>query len=61
MRRELRYVRLSQEEQKKVAELAEKWGVARSEVLRFCFRAFLLAWPRETPDLRGAASNQAKK
>jgi hypothetical protein len=55
MTRELRYVRLSPEEQLKVADLAEKWGVKRSEVLRFCFRAFLLVWPGETPDLRGAA------
>lgn len=61
MRRELRYVRLSPEEQQKVAELAEKWGVKRSEVLRFCFRTFLLGQPGETPDIRGAASNQSKR
>lgn len=59
--RKTTYVRLNSQEEQEIKELAEKWGVKRSEVLRFCFRAFLLAWPRETPDLRGAASNQAKK
>jgi len=59
MRKKLRYIRLSEAEERDLAELSEKWGCQRCEVLRFAFRAFLLGSQKRNLDTRKAASEQA--
>jgi hypothetical protein len=45
MRKKLKYIRLSAQEEQELIELSEEWGCRRSEVLRFAFRSFLLNMP----------------
>jgi len=61
MRKKLRYVRLSAEEERDLEALSEKWGCQRSEVLRFALRAFLLTCPGGSHDLRGGESEMATR
>jgi|WetSurMetagenome_2_1015567.scaffolds.fasta_scaffold41603_4 hypothetical protein len=59
MRKKLRYVRLSAEEERDLEALSMKWGCQRCEVLRYTFRAFLLGLQGRNLDTGKAAAEQA--
>jgi hypothetical protein len=54
-------VRLNEDEREQLLQMAKAWGVRRSEVLRFAFRAFLLGSQKRNLDTGKAASKQATK
>jgi hypothetical protein len=61
MRRKLRYVRLSEVEERNLEKLSEELGCQRSEALRFAFSTFMLQNSKGGHDLRGEESDTAAR